>query len=410
MKPPNPAKKIELKSRQTIGSFNLFTSFNSLSGTLGKFSYYTYFNYKRGDGFRPNSFFTSKNIFTNLNYQVSDKTKLSLDYTYLNYLAAQAGGLTDTQVRIDPNFSNRNRNWFQVNWNLFALKMEYKFSPSSDLSFSLFGLDAARNAIGFRGDPRFLNSNPITEIDEQDINGNYILPRDLIKGDFNNWGVEARFLKRYKISDKDAVFLFGSKFYRANNVAIQGAGSVETHADFSIANDLYTDYPNQSQFDFPNLNISVFGEHIFYLTNKLSVTPGFRFEYIKTESAGTYTQVNYDNAGNAIFREELEDNRTLDRQFYLLGLGLSYDQSDHLELYVNISENYRSVTFSDIRTVNPTFRIDPNIRDESGFTSDFGLRGKWRETISYDIGGFGLLYDNRIGIILDNRANRVRKI
>ena len=82
----------------------------------------------------------------------------------------------------------------------------------------------------------------------------------------------------------------------------------------------YTDYPNQSQFDFPNLNISVFGEHIFYLTNKLSVTPGFRFEYIKTESAGTYTQVNYDNAGNAIFREELEDNRTLDRQFYLLGL------------------------------------------------------------------------------------------
>ena len=140
MKPPNPAKKIELKSRQTIGSFNLFTSFNSLSGTLGKFSYYTYFNYKRGDGFRPNSFFTSKNIFTNLNYQVSDKTKLSLDYTYLNYLAAQAGGLTDTQVRIDPNFSNRNRNWFQVNWNLFALKMEYKFSPSSDLSFSLFSV------------------------------------------------------------------------------------------------------------------------------------------------------------------------------------------------------------------------------------------------------------------------------
>lgn len=55
MKQPNPNKKIELISRQSLGSFNLFTSFNSISGTLGKFSYYTYFNYKKGDGYRPNS-------------------------------------------------------------------------------------------------------------------------------------------------------------------------------------------------------------------------------------------------------------------------------------------------------------------------------------------------------------------
>ena len=78
-------------------------------------------------------------------------------------------------------------------------------------------------------------------------------------------------------------------------------------------------------------------------------------------------------------------------------------------MYANLSQNYRSVTFSDIRTVNPTFIIDPEIRDETGFTADFGLRGKWNETVSYDLGGFGLLYNDRIGIILDDRANRVRK-
>ena len=171
----------------------------------------------------------------------------------------------------------------------------------------------------------------------------------------------------------------------------------------------YTDYPNRSDFDFPNLNASLFGENIFYLNDRLSVTPGFRFEYIKTESIGTYNNVIFDNAGNPIFNETLKDNRTLERTFLLLGLGLSYDRSEELELYANISQNYRSVTFSDIRTVNPSFIIDPNIRDEKGFTADFGIRGKWNDVISYDIGGFSLLYDDRIGILIDDRANRVRK-
>jgi Fe(3+) dicitrate transport protein len=30
-----------------------------------------------------------------LNYQLNDKTSLHFDYTYFNYLAQQAGGLTD---------------------------------------------------------------------------------------------------------------------------------------------------------------------------------------------------------------------------------------------------------------------------------------------------------------------------
>ncbi|MDX1762371.1 MAG: carboxypeptidase-like regulatory domain-containing protein, partial [Christiangramia sp.] len=49
-KEPVPDKKIELVSRQSVGSYNLFTSFNSLSGTVGKFSYYTYYNFKSGNG------------------------------------------------------------------------------------------------------------------------------------------------------------------------------------------------------------------------------------------------------------------------------------------------------------------------------------------------------------------------
>src|SRR6056297_942199 len=54
MKKPTRDKIIDVESRQSAGSNQLFTSFNSISGSKGKVGYYGYYNYKRSDGFRPN--------------------------------------------------------------------------------------------------------------------------------------------------------------------------------------------------------------------------------------------------------------------------------------------------------------------------------------------------------------------
>ena len=409
LKQPVADKKIAVVSRQTMGSFGLFTSFNSLSGTLGKTSYYTYFNYKTGDGYRQNSSFDSKNYYGLIRHEFSIDTRVSLEYTHLDYLAQQPGGLTDQQFAADPIISNRNRNWFAVNWNLFALKARHKFSARTEMSLQFFGLNASRKALGFRGDPSKPNDNPIVELDEQVSGGGYLHERDLIAGEFKNWGVEYRFLSRYLIGNKQAVFLLGAKYYKAKNTSLQGPASTGVDADISFKMDQFPDYPNRSDFVFPNSNLSFFGEHIFPLSDRLTVTPGFRLEFINTESRGTYNQVNFDNAGNPISNQLLTDNRTLGRSFMLFGLGIGYVKNEALELYGNFSQNYRSVTFSDIRTVSPTFIIDPEISDERGFTLDVGIRGKVGKALSYDMSIFGLLYNDRIGIVLDNRANRVRK-
>ena len=50
-------KKIELLTRNTFGSNNLYTNFTSLSGSVKKYGYYFFCNRKRGDGFRKNSDF-----------------------------------------------------------------------------------------------------------------------------------------------------------------------------------------------------------------------------------------------------------------------------------------------------------------------------------------------------------------
>ena len=409
LKKPPVSKKWKVNTRQSIGSYGLFNSFNSIGAKLGKLRLSGYYNFKKGDGYRDHSEFDSHNLYGYAQYQLSAKTTLSAEFTYFNYLAQQAGGLTDAQFALDPRQSARERNWFEVDWKLFNAQLQHNFGKEAKFSLNVFGLDAERNALGYRGNPVNLNENPITALDEQRPDGSYLLPRDLIKGTFKNWGAEAKFLKTYQIESSKAILLLGAKYYDANNSSRQGPGSKAVDPDFNFYSQRFPDYANQSDFRFPNRNLALFGEHIFYVSPKLSITPGLRFEFIKTQSSGSYQQVVFDNAGNPLANRSFTDNRSLKRSFVLFGLGLSYLAKEQLEVYGNFSQNYRSVTFSDIRVVNPTFIIDPAISDERGFTADLGFRGRINQKVAYDVGLYTLFYDDRIGIVLDDRANRVRK-
>lgn len=395
---PNPNKKIELISRQTIGSNGLFTSFNSLSGTSGKFSYYNYFNYKQGDGFRPNSNFNARNYHGHFGYQISEKTKLTFEATILDYLAQQPGGLTDVQFNEDPTFSNRERNWFDIDWKLGSLRLDHSFSPATDFSLNLFALDASRKALGFR-------ENRVDIIDEGGV-------RELLVDDFQNWGAEARLLSRYKIGQKDAIFLIGSKYYQAFNKQRQGAGPATTAPDFDFVDEEFPAFPRKSSYNFPNLNLAIFGENIINLSDRFSITPGFRFEYIKTSATGNFTAIFTDLAGNVLETRITEEDRDLERSFVLLGLGASYKLNKSVEFYGNISQNYRSVTFNDLRVINPSQIISEDLEDEEGFTADIGARGRFKEFFSYDISSFLLYYDNRISrtIPFVDDQNRVKNL
>jgi len=387
LRQPDRTKKINWISRQSIGSNDLFTSFNSLSGTVGKLGYYTYFNYKTGNAFRPNSQFDSYNTHAHVDYAFTDRTKVTFEFSFLDYLAQQPGGLTDGQFEEDPTFSNRTRNWFNVNWKLYSLRLDHAVSSKTDMSLNLFALDASRKSVGFR-------ENRVSQVDDLEA------PRELIVGNFENWGAEGRVLTRYKLFQKEQTLLVGAKYYQSNNSERQGPGTNGADANFDFADVEYPDYGRQSDFTFPNLNVALFSEHIFKVSEKLSITPGVRVEYIKTQSQGAYKNIIFDLAGNPILNETLPDNRDFERNFVLFGIGASYKASRATELYANVSQNYRSVTFNDIRITNPSLTVDPNITDEQGYTFDLGARGRFKKYVLYDVGVFLLSYQNRLGVIV----------
>lgn len=388
MKKPVADKKFELTARQSIGSYGFYNAFTSVSGTAKKISYYTFFQYKRGDGWRANSTFDNHTFYSNVNYQISSKSKVGVDFTQMGYLAQQPGGLSDEMFKQNPRQTNRERNWFKVNWNLYAIHFDHKFGKSTEFNIRAFGLSAYRYSIGFR-------PNRVSTIDDNS-------ERDLIKGTFNNLGAEMRLLHRYSIGKIPSVVLVGARYYDGFNHSTQGFGSTGKGADFNYANpeeDITYDYR------FPNKNVAGFIEHIFYVHDEISLTPGLRYEHINTTARGYYGTVYKDLAGNVIERTRDDENRNSPRQFLLAGLGLSYKPIVRTELYSNISQNYRSITFNDMRISNPSSVIDPNLQDEKGYSFDVGLRSDQATVFNYDVSYFFLNYDNRIGEVQFYDAN-----
>ncbi len=394
MKDPVADKKLELAVRQTGGSYGFYNTFTSASGTADKISYYTFFQYKRGDGWRENSGYENHTFFGNVNYNVTDQTKVAIDFTQMGYIAQQPGGLTDDMFAQDPRQSNRDRNWFKVNWNLLALHVDHRINNNSEFNLRVFGLNAYRYALGFR-------QSRVSIEDEGE-------ERELITGKFNNIAGEARFLTRYNVRSIPSVLLVGTRYYHGTNVNKLGVGSATTGPDFR-----FNDYENDvlNDYRFPNQNTSLFFENIFHISEKFSVTPGARFEYINTHAEGYNVQVQKDLAGNEISRERTNENKTSVRKFVIAGLGVTYRPGKHTEIYSNISQNYKSISFNDFRFSGPSLLIDPALTDEKGYSFDMGVRSEQTVMFSYDVSAFFLNYGNRIGEIdhkTDLQAGRMR--
>jgi Fe(3+) dicitrate transport protein len=374
-------KKTEVIVKQTFASFGFYNAFTSISGTINKFSYSAFYQYKRGNGWRPNSEFDAHTAFAGLSYQLSEKLKINGEYTLMSYLAHQPGGLTDREFDDDPRQSNRERNWFRVNWNLAALIVDYDLNETSKINWRTFGLYAQRDALGNLG-----------RIDRPDNESD----RNYLQDKFRNYGSELRYLNRYNFLKGISNFLIGARYYKGKTLRKQGLGNAEKTPDFYFLN------PNDlegSDYTFPSENVALFSENIFRLTTKLSITPGIRWEHISTKSNGYYHEESTDLAGNILYEQDVEDNRSSIRNFFLLGVGVGYKLGANIESYANFSQNYRSINFNDMRIVNPNSKVDNNLQDESGYSSDIGIRGNIKGLVNFDFSLFYLKYFDRIGSI-----------
>ncbi|KQC00719.1 TonB-dependent receptor [Pedobacter sp. Hv1] len=383
-------KQIELTSRQTVGSFGFFNSFNSIGGQVKKLNYYAFYQYKKGDSWRPNGNFNQNSGYIHLDYAFTDQLKLTTEYTHMDYLAQQPGGLTDDQFNTDPSVSVRDRNWFKVKWDLLNVTLDYQLSEHTKLNWRNYHLQASRDALGV-----------LTYINRPDPGVG--TPRDLMADQYNNYGSELRVLHQYELFNSEkSTLLVGARVYRGMTAKKQGDADTGAGADFNFLNAM----ANKSDFRFPGTNLSLFAENIFQLNSKWSITPGMRFEHIATGADGYYIQ-------RQIGVPDLKkiDHRRNPRSFVLFGVGTSYKPHAAIEMYANISQNYKSINFTDLRVQNQNARVDSLLKDEKGYTIDGGVRGNLKDWLYYDLSVFYLKYNDRIGsVFTTDQSNMIYRL
>mgnify|MGYP001942740307 CR=1 FL=1 len=384
LKEPTSDALLDITSRTTGGSYGYKATFNRISGSSKRLYYQAYHQYKNGDGYRPNGGFTQHQAFLQLGYKITENIDWRVEYTKMNYLTQQSGGLTDNQFNTEARSSVRERNWFAVDWNLFATHFDYEINKNNHFNLRAFGMESTRESLGFLG-----------KINQADDGGF----RQLIRGQFNNLGAEARLMHKYGVSRGEkrynGALLFGARYYQGKTVSQQGLASAGIDADFTFNR---PDDIDMSNFSFPSQNVAAFIDHVI-LIDKWAINTGLRYEYIKSASEGYYYQYNIQPLNNdTIGIYKVEDARTTPRSVLLGGVGASYALKNGAKVYGNVSQNYRAINFNDIRINNPNVVIDTNIRDEYGATFEIGYKGLIENYFFIDAGMFYIFYGDKIGL------------
>lgn len=387
LKKPATDKPIAVESQQSVGSYGLFSTYNSIGGTAGRWQYMAYVDYRRADGWRQNSRYNIFNGFASVSYAVSNRLKIGAEVSRAYTVNQQPGGLTDVQFAQDARQSSRARNWFNVPWTVPSITADYAITDRTRLNLKVHGLFSERNQIGF-----------VSAITNPDLTnaGGQLTSRQIDRDTYRNWGSELRLISQYTALGRQHALSAGVKYFNGYTDRRQ-QGKGDAGSDFNLTLQEAA-YPRA--LILRTTNVAAFVENLFRLSSHWTLTPGIRVEMLDNSVSGRY--------GFATNGTENQINRSQSRAFVLAGVGTEYKLTSFATFYGNYSQAYRPVTFADLTPgALIDFVIDPNLRDARGYTIDLGLRGAYRKFLSYDLGAYYLNYNNRIGTLTRlDAANR----
>ena len=113
MKHAHPGDSLMVRIKQTFGTYGLrdtispaSASSNSVVHAQGSLpsgvTYLGFYQHKRGAGWRPNGDYRVHTGHVNFQYAPSDRSEWGVEFTHMEYLAQQSGGLLDSQFEQDP--------------------------------------------------------------------------------------------------------------------------------------------------------------------------------------------------------------------------------------------------------------------------------------------------------------------
>jgi len=373
------SKKFEFETQQTVGSNALINSYNAIGGKSGKWHYYSFFDHRNGDGWRQNSRYFTNAGYGTATYYFNPKLSLTAEVMFSHIRSQQPGGLTDLQIDLDAQQSFRSRNWFDIKWTTPALILNYQLNESTKWNTKLFVTIGNRSSVGF------LQS--ITVKDSINSGTGEYNNRTVQVDNYRNYGLESRIITDYKIGKLQNTLSGGIRLYTGTTHRMaDGNGTTGSSYDVSIIGN----YPRDINFD--SKNAAAFAENIFRFSDKFYIIPGIRLEWLEGSASG---RNGYTSGGVEILLQNI--NRS--RSFVLAGIGTEYHITRTTEIYANISQAYRPIQFANLQAPPTTDVVENDLKDAKGFNADLGYRGKVKNYLQFDISGYYLHYNNRLGTV-----------
>lgn len=368
-----PGTKPQLTSEETGGSYGVLNAFNAVGGGTGPWTYYGFVHYRREDGWRPNADFWQASGYGSLTLRAGDDVQLRLEQTVLRNRIHMPGGLSDSAFAINPRLSFRARNWLASPWSITALHLDATLSPRTRLRTTLSYVDADRHLVWRNedGGPAALDTiDPMT--------GTYA-PREVERETFHNWTLESRLSVDHGLLGRPATLAAGIRA-GLNDMHRFEDGPGSTGSDFDMS--LYGGTWGRA-LRFGTTNLATFAEELVHLTDHLTLTPGARYEYLRSTASG-YTEVTSAFAPRTF-------------AYPLLGLGAEYRTSPSTALYANVTQAYRPILYADLTPLGSVTLVDPALRASRGYSADLGWRGTLGEAVKLDLDAFYLWYGERVG-------------
>lgn len=372
-KRPDSTRRIMFESINTVGSFNMLSTYNALGGTIGKFQYYVYYNRRSSDGYRDNSETDYEAQSLLLIYSPHKNIQIKGEVAHSKYTYKIPGPLTDSMFHADPTKSTRSRNYFNPDIYVPSITIDWKLSSRTTLQWITSAVLGDRNSVMF--DKPATTADVISPVTMQYAN------RQVDIDHFNSYTSEITMIHRYNLGGGSHIISGGVQVFN-NHLHRTQLGKGTTGSDFDLS---LIDGAWGRDLHFKTKNIALFVENSFNILPGLLITPGFRFEAGYSDLTG---QISYYNDG--------ELPTTIGHQFPLFGVSADYKLNNSQNFYAGWSQAYRPVIFKDIIPASTYEVIDKNLEDAQGYNLEIGYRGSAGD-FKWDVSVFQLRYDNRMG-------------
>ena len=380
-KQADTTKAFSFESINTVGSYNLVSTYNAIGGKTGRFQYYAYYHKKKRNGYRDYEQTESEAEDVILEYQFHPHLSARVEWARSMYQYRIPGPLNDSMFNTDPRQASRTRNYFSPDIHVPSVKVFWQLSPQTKVEWTSSAVLGKRNSVQF--DKPVTIKDTINELTSEYNNRQVDVDR------FKSITNELRMLHGYTIAAYQGTITAGVQMMN-NDLHRTQLGKGTTGSDYNLT---LVEPGWGRDLHFKTNNIAAYAENSLQVSKTFTINAGFRVESGKT-----------DLSGNIVYYPENEIPVTIEHRFPLFGAGFSYHPFSWLEFYGGFSQAYHPMLFKDLIPSSTFEKVDPDIKDAKGYNIESGVRGEIRN-FRWDISTFVLKYNNRFGTLSQTDDN-----